>query len=386
MLKIKGVFLILSLFQYIGQASFWQNSFYWFFIWIVAFHLLWFYIEKPIYKKMMLSGLAFLAIINITVLPSLPILMVGLYMMDVREYFSRPITLMIAGGLLLVLAGVWTFMTQWPLVSHLFLLVGVMMITIWSAEQALDLKRRNKERYERMLAQNELKDKTDLLKSQMSSMEEVYKLNERNRISRDLHDSVGHTLSTIVIQLAAIEKITKESNPKASNMLSQLHHFTKEGLTNVREVIHEIKPSNYNRIAFVEQLDHLIKEFEANSQVQVYFNTNDTQWALNDDQESLIYRSVQEFLGNTTKHSTASEIRIQYHFTKSSVILTMQDNGEGTDEIEPQMGLTGMQERAKLLDGKVSIQSASGSGFKVRIVLPKGGFVDGRDSDKSAVG
>ena len=60
----------------------------------------------------------------------------------------------------------------------------------------------------------------------------------------------------------------------------------------------------------------------------------------------------------------------------SSLIVTMQDNGVGTDSIIPQMGLTGMKERAKLLGGKVHIQSSINSGFRIRIVLPKGGYAD----------
>ena len=103
---------------------------------------------------------------------------------------------------------------------------------------------------------------------------------------------------------------------------------------------------------------------------------NDMRWLLNEEQEQLLFRAIQEFLVNTTKHTQATEVRIHHHFTDTSVILTMQDNGEGTDAINPQMGLTGMEERAKLLGGKVTIQSATNAGFKVRIALPKGGYND----------
>src|SRR5690625_7588294 len=101
---------------------------------------------------------------------------------------------------------------------------------------------------------------------------------------------------------------------EASKMLDDLHHFTKRGLANVREVIHKLKTSKHSQIAFVERLNHLIKEFEAKSQIQSYLNTNEMQWTLNEEQEELIYRAVQEFLGNTIKHSQATEVRIQYHF------------------------------------------------------------------------
>jgi signal transduction histidine kinase len=369
------VLLVLSLSQFILNEAFWAGEFYWLFIWIIAFQIQWFYLEKEFYRKIMLFVLMLLALINVAILPQLPILMLGLLVFDIREEYNRQTTGFISLGLALGLWGVWHYVRGYPSWNTLLILLAVVCLCGWLVEQSLEMGRREAERFERISEQTALEQKTVLLKSQMDAMEEIYTLNERNRISRDLHDSIGHTLSTIVIQLAAIEKVTEKSNPKAAKMLNQLHGFTKEGLSNVREVIHEIKPSNYGRIAFVDRLASLMTEFEANSNLQVYFNTNEVQWRLNEDQEALIYRAVQEFLGNTSKHSDATEIRIQYHFTNDSVILTMQDNGEGTDEIVPQMGLTGMKERANLLGGKVNIRSSLGSGFKVRIVLPKGGFV-----------
>lgn len=379
MVTVRIILLGLSLLHYILNEAFWQADFYWFFIWVIAYQILWFYLESTTLRKIMFGLLLILAVINTVILPQLPILMLGLLVLDIREQFNRQTSGFILGGLVLAFLGSWHFTNDSPSWHEVAVLLGVLFLCAWVTEQFLLMKRREQERYERISEQTELENKTNLLKGQMNTMEEIYTLNERNRISRDLHDSIGHTLSTIVIQLAAIEKLTADSNPKASKMLNHLHGFTKEGLANVREVIHEIKPANYKQIAFVDKVHNLVTEFESNSDIQVYFNTNEAKWALNEKQEELIYRAVQEFLGNTVKHSSATEVRIQYHFTTESVILTMQDNGEGTDEVRPQMGLTGMEERANLLKGKIQIQTASGSGFKVRIVLPKGGVMDGEN-------
>lgn len=373
---IKVTLLVFSLLQYITQSSFWRLDFYWFFLWIIAFQLLWFYIEKPHYKKIMLGMLSLFALINLMMLPDLPLMMLTLLAMDYRTELSRKTTGLVLAALLIAFVLIWTFLTEWPSISILFTMLGAIMLATWGVEQALDLKEKNEGRYQMVLIQRELEEKTELLQAQLQSVEEVYTLNERNRISRDLHDSVGHTLSTIVIQTAALEKLTEKSAPEASKMLQELNQFTKKGLINVREVIHALKPSKYNRIAFFEQLNNLVKEFEHNHNFQIYFNHNDMRWLLNEEQEQLLFRAIQEFLVNTTKHTQATEVRIHHHFTDISVILTMQDNGEGTDAINPQMGLTGMEERAKLLGGKVTIQSATNAGFKVRIALPKGGYND----------
>ncbi len=373
---LKGMLISLSLLQYISLPSFWQTNFYWFFLWILAFQILWFYLEKPVYRKYWLGVLALLAYINILFLPAFPLLMSALYMMAVREELSRKETLIFSGGFFLILAGLWTFISGWPTCQVFLLLVAVMGLTFYSVEQALEIKKNKQQYYNYLLQKNEMEEKTEWLKAQMESMEEVYTLNERNRISRDLHDSIGHTLSTIVIQLAAIEQLTKEKAPEASAMLAELHTFTKKGLANVREVIHAMKPAKSDSVAFIEQLNRLMNEFEKNNELQIYFNQNKQLWPLSEAQEQTIFRAIQEFLVNTVKHSQADEVRIQNHFTSTSLILTMQDNGEGTDKILPKMGLTGMKERAKLIGGKVHIQSSKAAGFRVRIVMPKGGVPD----------
>jgi len=373
---IKVTLLVFSLLQYITQPLFWRLDFYWYFLWVIAFQLLWFYIEKPHHKKTMLGMLSLFALINLIILPDLPLLMFALLAMEYRKELSRKITTIILITLFLLVSFIWTVIIGWPSLSSLFTFLGIITLSVWISEQELDIKERNEDRYKTVLIQRDLEEKTELLQAQLQSVEEVYTVNERNRISRDLHDSVGHTLSTIVIQTAALEKLTEKSAPEASKMLQELNQFTKKGLINVREVIHALKPSKYNRMAFFEQLNNLVKEFEYNHNFQIYFTHNTMRWLLNEEQEHLLFRAIQEFLVNTTKHTQATEVRIHHHFTDTSVILTMQDNGQGTDTINPQMGLTGMEERAKLLGGKVTIQSAKHAGFKVRIALPKGGYND----------
>lgn len=378
---IRIFLLLLSILQYIFIDSFWESAYVVFFIWIIFFQLLWFYIEKPQLKKWGLVFAGFLALLNSQLLPHLPFLMLSLYVLEIRLHFNLKQTSLILGSLLIAMVGLFVYQGAFPAVTEWLALFGLSTISFWSAEQQIELEYRQQEYYEHLLTQSDLETKSDLLKGQMQAMEELSIINERNRISRDLHDSVGHTLSTIVIQLAAISKLTEESNPAASKMLQQLHQFAKDGLTNIRQVIHEMKPANYRKIAFVERIKALIQEFELNSQIQVFFQANDMLWALNEEQETLIFRAIQEFLGNSAKHSQADEIRIQYHFTQNTLILTMQDNGIGTAAISPKMGLTGMEERVKLLGGKLTMQSAVGQGFRSRIVLPKGGFIHENDPD-----
>ena len=81
----------------------------------------------------------------------------------------------------------------------------------------------------------------------MGTMKELYTLQERNRISREIHDSVGHSLSTIIIQLGAISKLSEENNPQISQMSSQLREFAVKGLQEVRTVVHDLKPEQLKK-------------------------------------------------------------------------------------------------------------------------------------------
>ena len=376
MLVIKYILLLLSIIQFIPLEEFWRMNFFWFFIWIVSFHLGWFYTESKKNRQINSMILCIMALINIAILPKFPFLMLGLLTIELRQLYTRKKTAILLAFLSLFTVIIWTSVTVWPNADYLIFTIGVIILCVNMTEKYMLVEEQEISLYNFRSQTDEQESNLIALKSQMIAMEEIHTLNERNRISRDLHDSIGHTLSTIVIQLAAIEKLTEDNAPQASAMLKQLHQFTKDGLADVRQVIHKLKPQHYQKIAFIENIHNIISDFEHNSPIKVYFNNNQLLWELSPEQELLFVRAIQEFLGNSNKHSDAKEVRIQCHFTDSTVILTMTDNGKGTDVIKPQMGITGMRERTKLLGGKVHMHSAINKGFKIRIVLPKGGYTN----------
>ena len=99
---IRVILLVLSIIQFIVQREFWAGSFYLFFIWIILFQLLWFYIEKTNYKKVVLLLLAILAITNVLVLPEVPYFLLALLVMEIRLQFNLKATLNILASLLII--------------------------------------------------------------------------------------------------------------------------------------------------------------------------------------------------------------------------------------------------------------------------------------------
>ncbi len=223
---------------------------------------------------------------------------------------------------------------------------------------------------------NELrKSETELIKANeelvayADSIKELSVLKERNRISREIHDSVGHSLSTIMIQLGAIEKIAKENGEAASQMASNLRDFTKKGLEEIRKALKELKPKEFQEYETILAIENLTKEFSKLTGIGVKLTFTKTKWNLDEKTSLVLYRAIQEFLSNSAKHGKASKVNIFIHYNDDELIVTLQDNGIGTDQVKPGMGLTSLAERIKEIDGSLAYESKKGNGFFMRIVL-----------------
>lgn len=205
-----------------------------------------------------------------------------------------------------------------------------------------------------------------------NSIKELSILQERNRISRDIHDSVGHSLSTIIIQLGAIEKIAKVDGDAATSMASNLRDFAKNGLEEIRKALKELKPREFKEYEALIAIEGLIKDFSKLTGINVKLGFSKNKWPLDEEMSLVLYRIVQEFLSNSAKHGKATKINIFMHFSDDDLIVTMQDNGIGTNKINMGMGLTSLSERVGELGGKVSYESQEGKGFLLRIVMGGG--------------
>lgn len=205
-----------------------------------------------------------------------------------------------------------------------------------------------------------------------NSIKELSILQERNRISRDIHDSVGHSLSTIIIQLGAIEKIAKVDGDAATSMASNLRDFAKNGLDEIRKALKELKPREFKEYEALIAIEGLIKDFSKLTGINVKLGFSKNKWPLDEEMSLVLYRIVQEFLSNSAKHGKATKINIFMHFSDDDLIITMQDNGIGTNKINMGMGLTSLSERVGELGGKVSYESQEGKGFLLRVVMGGG--------------
>ncbi|WP_055069737.1 sensor histidine kinase [Clostridium massiliamazoniense] len=220
------------------------------------------------------------------------------------------------------------------------------------------------------VTERELRIANRNLENYASSIEELAILKERNRISREIHDNVGHALSTTMIQLSAIERIANKEKSAIENIACNLREFVKDSLDDVRKAIKELKPDKYNEVEVIFKIEELLKNFEKMTDIKIIYRISKNRWLLNYKLSNVIYRIIQEALSNSLKHGKATEIRVIMNFSDEGLVLLIEDNGLGCDEvIYNGVGLKGIEERVREINGELEISTSKGSGFKIKLSI-----------------
>lgn len=210
------------------------------------------------------------------------------------------------------------------------------------------------------------------LEGYLHSIEEVTLLKERNRISREIHDSVGHALSTAMIQLSAMEAIAAKEDSSIRPMANNLRNFINESFQDVKKAVRELKPDEYDNYQGLLRIQEVCKNFEKMSGIEVKSIISKGEWSLSSKQINHIYRITQEVLSNSLRHGKATLIKVIMNFTDDEFVISFNDNGIGTDEIkETGVGLKSIRERTEEINGIVDMKSSKGKGFFIKVIVPK---------------
>ena len=185
---------------------------------------------------------------------------------------------------------------------------------------------------------------------------------ERMRISRDLHDTLGHHLTALSIQL---DVAARRSEGPAAEHIREAHSITRLLLSDVRDVVAQLRSTESVEFAEqISQLTHGIDELCVHLTMPHGFAIGDPAKA------DVLLRSVQEVITNARRHAAARNLWIDIAATASGLVLHARDDGRGAEQINWGHGLTGMSERFTQYGGQVEITTSSSEGFAVRAYLP----------------
>jgi signal transduction histidine kinase len=185
---------------------------------------------------------------------------------------------------------------------------------------------------------------------------------ERLRISRDLHDALGHHLVALSIQLDVASRRAPEL---AAQDIREAHSITRLLLSDVRDVVGTLRREVHTDAAAV--IRPLCRNI---GDLSVHFRAPDGALPVDSAQAETLVRCVQEVITNTLKHATASNLWIELTPVTSGIGVRARDDGSGAPLLEPGTGLTGMRERFAQLGGEVAVTTLAGSGFEVKAFMP----------------
>ncbi len=299
----------------------------------------------------------------------MPVLMIGYLLTKKTAPWTIPIfVILLPANRFWTIESQFTFFLQYVDILLFFGIgLGFNLITK-SQKRYKNLVQENRKQYEMIQSQN------NALEQYAHQVEKYTLLEERNRMARDLHDSIGHYFTTITVGLDAISYMINSDPKLAGQKVNRLAEISREGLNEVRRTIHQIASSTAD-LPLTNQLETLLKEFEEHTDTKILFEKMGGEVDLNLQRKLSLVRFVQECLTNAKRHGGARFIKVTVQYTKESVELKVYNDGKKIETINFGFGLTSMKNRVEELNGELRIENKE-DGVTIICTLPLGGFYE----------
>jgi len=206
-----------------------------------------------------------------------------------------------------------------------------------------------------------------------SAEREAGALEERERIARDIHDTIAQGFTSIVMLSQAGESaLGRGDDDNAARRFAEIQETARDNLAEARALVAAMAPPSLERDGLVGALRRLSERYAAETGVPVRFSVVGTPRALAPSSEVTALRAAQESLANARRHSGARAIEVVLTFDEDGATVTVTDDGIGFDPGAPRdgFGLDGLASRVQVVGGLVDVTSAAGSGTRVRVRVP----------------
>jgi signal transduction histidine kinase len=200
---------------------------------------------------------------------------------------------------------------------------------------------------------------------------------ELRRLSRDLHDDLTQRLAVLAIDAGMLEKAIRPLHPESSQELADLKTKLIEVSDEVHALSRQLHPSIIEDLGLVQAVRSECDIFSRRTGIIVSFEPGDLSISIPHDIALCLYRVLQEALQNTSKHSKTAEVRVVLGNLCGGIQLSIQDSGVGFNVKQAAgkagIGLSGMRERVRLVDGTLSVVSEPGKGTQIEVFVRLGG-------------
>jgi len=241
--------------------------------------------------------------------------------------------------------------------SIFFLMVG------WIENQLVTVQRDQ---------QDQLRKANQQLRKYALATEKLAQTQERNRLARELHDTLAHTLSSVSVQLEATKALFDRDPKAARKLVDETLRNTKNGLTETRRALIDLRASELESYGLTKAVEMAAEAAQARAGIPINCHLEKRADLASEEITHAIYRSCQEAIENILRHSDASKASISMYIKDGVMHVVIEDDGQGFDTKkidDTKLGLRGIRERVEVLGGNVIINSSPDAGTKIHITL-----------------
>jgi len=274
----------------------------------------------------------------------------------------------------------FAFMTPWDAFMSLlpysagYWFFGAFARALASAEEA-------RQESQRLL--DELQTAHHQLQEYAAQVEELAVAEERNRLSREMHDTIGHRLTVSAVQLEGAQRLIPRDPERAAGIVGTVREQVREALSELRSAVATLREPLETDLPIKTALQRLSTSFEQATDLTVHLGLPAELPDLSNAQRLALYRAAQEALTNVQRHAQAQQVWVEMDVQDNCAALIVSDDGVGfpAETKEAAFGLQGMRERAAHLDGELILENRDGGGACLKFVLPliEDGDDDGND-------
>jgi PAS domain S-box-containing protein len=198
---------------------------------------------------------------------------------------------------------------------------------------------------------------------------------EQARISREIHDVLGQTLSTVLLDISWLEKHeSKEDKKKWLEKLNSVSRNIENTIKQVQKISSDLRPTLLDNLGLAAAIEWQIKEFTKKTGIRCFVSLENKELEVNKEVSTTVFRILQESLTNVLRHANATEVKANLIRKSNKLLLEIRDNGVGilNGQINNpnSLGLLGIQERVRSLKGKIDIIGFPGKGTTIKVSLP----------------
>jgi PAS domain S-box-containing protein len=226
---------------------------------------------------------------------------------------------------------------------------------------------------ERKRAEEELRESREQLRELSRETQSAIET-ERKRIAREIHDQLGQELSLFQLELGLIQDQLLQTQKNLREKLKSMSTLVDSSIRTVQRISSDLRPTLLDNLGLGAAVEWAVKEFQNRTRIRCQISLDPSDLKLDQELSTALFRILQEALTNVLRHAKATRVRFRLLKRDDVVVMTIQDNGIGVPRSRindsKSVGLTGMRERVRPWDGKISITSEPHKGTDVTITIP----------------